>query len=146
MEFFLIRIFPHSDQKKLLIWTHFTQCKSFGWKFCFLIAAFLYVYFPGTIGRLFWLVRLFWKDVWFSGWWFITTDGRVLVGDYTDEFGNFFASSMVNDLSLKVSPFSCNSSLDTWSGPETYANFLDIPLLLSLSLQLYMFLVNILSI
>ena len=25
-EFFLVRIFPHSDQKKLRIWTLFTQC------------------------------------------------------------------------------------------------------------------------
>ena len=26
MEFFLVRIFPHSDQKKLCLWTLFTQC------------------------------------------------------------------------------------------------------------------------
>ena len=28
-EFFLVRIFPHSDQKKLPIWTLFTQCYLF---------------------------------------------------------------------------------------------------------------------
>ena len=27
-EFFLVRIFLYSDQKKLRIWTHFTQCSS----------------------------------------------------------------------------------------------------------------------
>ena len=55
-------------------------------------------------------------------------DERVLVGDCIDGFGNFSAFLIVNGLSVKVSLFSCNNSLDTYA--VTHANFLDVPRLL----------------